>query len=56
MQRPTNYEDWIIALEKRIEAKYGIGIDDLPDCNTADWYDEGMTVAEAFNLVIEINS
>ncbi len=42
-------------IEKKIRDEYGVGLLDLPDENYRIMYDEGYTVEEIVNIVINNN-
>ena len=42
----ATFEVWISAINDIINALLGVSLDDLPDIETYDFYEDGMTVAE----------
>jgi hypothetical protein len=43
MKRETTFEEWLRSVDTWVSTLCGMGLDDLPDCPTHDWYDEGIT-------------
>lgn len=54
MKRP--FTEWLRLVDRAIEeATHGLldSHDDLPDCNLADWYEDGVSPARAAKRVIK---
>ena len=47
MTRKLSFEKWTARVNEIVVTKLGLGLDDLPDCPTADWYADGMTASQA---------
>lgn len=47
------FDAWRAKVNQHVEAYFGIGLDDLPDLETYDLYDDGYTPSEAADLLIE---
>jgi hypothetical protein len=43
------YEEWRLACDKLVASIVSIGIDDLPDANWMDMYNDGMLPADAID-------
>jgi len=46
------FEGWRAQVDAEVSRRIGVGLDDLPDCPTADWFEEGMTVKQAARAAI----
>jgi len=46
-----NFGTWIREVDTLCIGKFGLGVNDLPDMAYRDWYDDGITVEEAMELV-----
>ena len=47
------YEAWYKRVDRAVSALCGLGIDDLPDGNSYDAYDDGMTPREYAESVLD---
>tara|TARA_R100001594_G_scaffold46669_3_gene79750 strand:+ start:15398 stop:15676 length:279 start_codon:yes stop_codon:yes gene_type:complete len=47
--KDTAYKNWLADCDKQISAKIGVGHLDLPDVFFRDYFDDGMTPAEAID-------
>ncbi len=47
------FEDWRNAVDREVSKQCGIGLDDLPDVPTRDWYDDGLSVTTAAKRAIK---
>ena len=44
-----SYSDWYESVGQLVEANFGeLSIDDFPDWPSRDWYDDGLSVEEAY--------
>lgn len=50
---PTNFDAWLLKVDAAVQRKVGLSIHDLPDVCLADWYDDGISPAEAAALALE---
>ena len=50
----TPFPAWLAAVDAIITRKYGVSLDDLPDCNTADWHEDGYTPRQAAAMAVDI--
>jgi hypothetical protein len=37
------FEEWLRAVDERVQRIAGLGLDDLPDVSLRDWYEDGFT-------------
>jgi hypothetical protein len=49
----TGFEQWMEAVDRVLLRKVGFTSSDLPDVLYRDWYDDGVTAAEAADMAIE---
>lgn len=47
------FSEWVRRLDRRCEARLDLSLSDLEDLPFRDWYDEGLTVEEAWERVVE---
>jgi len=47
------FQAWLKGLNRLVVAKYGIGLDDLPDMMTRDWFEDDLTIYQAMEEVAE---
>lgn len=52
-QVARNYDLWLEKVNAIIERETGLSLDDLADCSTRDWFEDGVSPIEAANLVLE---
>jgi len=38
-----SFEQWFAEVDAACRAKYGVSVNDLPDCPFSDWYADGKT-------------
>jgi hypothetical protein len=43
------FKVWMGKVNAKVGQKYGLSVDDLPDCPFMDWFDDGMSPAAAAN-------
>lgn len=48
-----SFSGWTQRLNQRCETQLGLSLGDLEDLPFRDWYDEGLTVEEAWEGVVE---
>jgi hypothetical protein len=41
------FEEWMKVVDTICESKYGLSVDDLPDCCYKDWYDDDVKPSTA---------
>ena len=46
------FEQWMEAVNDRVEALAGCSVHDLPDCLFADWFADGMSARDAARRAI----
>jgi hypothetical protein len=46
------FDRWRAEVDAEVSRRVGIGLDDLPDCPTANWFDEGLTPKQAARAAI----
>ena len=46
-------ENWMGRVDQRVQVLCGLSVYDLPDCCYADWYEEGMTAAQAARAAVK---
>lgn len=49
------YDEWLKKVNRVVEGIAGVGIDDLADTNTRDMYEDGESVVNAANRILEEN-
>lgn len=47
------FDQWMAELDRRCAARTGLSIRDLADQPFADWYEDGITPAQALRLTLE---
>ena len=47
---------WLALTDQRITRRTGLSLFDLPDATFADWFEDGITPAEAAVLVLDAGS
>lgn len=50
--RKQTFEAWFAAVEKAVQAKTGLSLQDLPDCCYRDWYEDGMSAKTAASKAV----
>ena len=48
-------EQWMRALDRAVGQRVGVSVHDLSDQPFRDWYDDGITPAQAARLAIQDN-
>ena len=48
------FKNWEHEVDKLMEEKHGVGIDDIPDMAWHDWYSNGISVKRAVKMAIDI--
>ena len=46
-----SFGSWMAALDQHVIVAVGLSVHDLPDMTFRDWYEDGLTPAEAFDIV-----
>lgn len=46
-KRGRRFDDWRAQVDAEVSRRSGVGLDDLPDCPLADWFENGMTAKQA---------
>jgi len=52
MKAKLSYPAYRRAVDAAVEAKVGVGLDDLPDVCLLDWYEDGVPVGAAASRAI----
>ncbi len=47
------FREWLKKVDALVVRKFGVGLDDLPDVNTRDLYDDELTPEQGFEQVVE---
>ena len=47
------FEQWMARVNRLVTGRYGVGTSDLEDQPYRDWFDDGLTPAEAASYVAE---
>jgi len=47
---------WMALVDRRVVRRVGLGVLDLSDANYHDWYDDGVTPAQAAELAVHGNA
>jgi hypothetical protein len=48
--RTITFDEWKRRINAICWKRYGVDIDDLPDCPFMDWYEDGCTPSDAANM------
>lgn len=49
----AEFNQWMVAVDRKVTRRIGFGINDLRDFCYADWFESGMTPAEAALEVLD---
>jgi hypothetical protein len=49
----NNFREWLDELNDLVESELVLGIDDLPDMPYRDWFEEGLSADEVFDLMLD---
>jgi hypothetical protein len=47
------YTEWMAKVEAEVDRRTGLGVDDLPDCPTMDYFTDDLSPSEAADEIIE---
>jgi len=47
------FNQWMLQLDRAVSAKIGASVHDLPDMTFRDWFDDGLTIEEAVEEVLD---
>ncbi len=47
------FSQWRKAVNAKVEDHFGVGLDDLPDVNLMDMFEDELTPSEGFDQVVE---
>ncbi len=50
-----SFGDWMNQVNAQLEAKVGVGSEDMSDCRYKDWYQERLTPIAAANRALSYN-
>jgi hypothetical protein len=49
----NNFREWLDELNALVESELVLGIDDLPDMPYRDWFEEGLSADEVFDMMLD---
>jgi hypothetical protein len=49
----TNFDSWMAAVDRAVQARGGLSVHDLADQPFADWYEDGITPKQAATLTLQ---